>query len=401
MTTPRFLFKEKRLLAGLALAPALLWGLARAYGHYYGDVSTPPQANPAAEARALRVTVVEPQRRAAVRSITLPASVEAFEKAALYAKVSGYLEWIKVDRGDRVRKGDVLALISVPEMEKEYRSTQAAVGEAEAAIERAQAHAALKKLTYKRLESVFKSQADVISEQEVDVARAEAEVAEGDAKLARAKLERMRAEVGRLEALTEYTRIKSPFDGIITERTVDPGNLVQNAESSKDGAPMLTVMDMDRVRVFVEVPEPDVAEVTRGDPVELAFDALPGKVFNGSVTRFESALKPGTRTMKTEIDLPNPRHVLRPGMFGRATLRLAEQSEALFLPAEAVRADSKGKKFVFIVHEGRVRKAAVETGLDDGKVIQVKGLHGGEEVVLASSGTLEAGTAVVAARAGS
>ena len=392
----------KWALASLALAGVLIWGAKRAYCHFFGDMAKPPVlASAIAGPRRPRVTVVEPLRRPVVRSITLPATVEAFHTATMYAKVAGYLEWIRVDRGDRVRKGEVLALISVPEMEKEFRSAQAAVGEAEAALGRAEAGSALSALTYQRLESVRKSQADVISEQEVDEARARAEVADGEVKFAQAKLERMRAEVERLEVLMEYARIKSPYDGIVTERFVDPGNLIQDATASMDGGPIVTVMDMDKVRVFVNVPEPDVAEVDRGDSVELAFDALPGKVFKGAVTRFESVLKPGTRTMKTEIDLPNPRHVLRPGMFGRATLRLAERAEALFLPAESVRVDTEGGRFVYIVREGRARRVAVQTGLDDGMLVQVEGLRGGEQVVLASPGTLEEGAAVEAEKAGS
>lgn len=399
-SAPRLTSGTKWILAGLALAGALLWGGRRAYCHLYGDMAKSHAQSSAAEARARRVTVIEPLRRAAVRSITLPATVEAFEKATLYAKVAGYLQWIKVDRGDRVRKGEVLALLAIPEMEKEYRSAQAAVLEADAAAGRAQADAALKDLTYKRLASVRESQADVISEQEVDEARARAEVADGEVKFARAKIERLRAEAERIEALMDYARIKSPYDGIITERFVDPGNLIQNAAASRDSAPIVTVMDMDRVRVFVDVPEPDVAEVDRGDPVEVEFDGLVGKTFRAAVTRFATALSPGTRTMRVEIDLPNPNHLIRPGMYGRATLRLAEQAEALFLPAESLRVDAEGNKFVLVVQDGRVRKVAVETGLDDGKLIQVKGLTGGEQVVLASPGALEEGAAVEAQAGG-
>ncbi|MBI1982761.1 MAG: efflux RND transporter periplasmic adaptor subunit, partial [Acidobacteria bacterium] len=158
--------------------------------------------------------------------------------------------------------------------------------------------------------------------------------------------------------------------------------------------------EMDRVRVVVDVPEPDVAEVDRGDPVEVEFDGLVGKTFRAAVTRFATALRPGTRPMRVELDLPNPNHLIRPGMYGRATLRLAEQAEALFLPAESLRVDAEGNKFVLVVQDGRVRKVAVETGLDDGKLIQVKGLTGGEQVVLASPGALEEGAAVEAQAGG-
>jgi RND family efflux transporter MFP subunit len=389
--------------AGVLLTGFLLWGGRHAYCHFYGDMTVSPSGVRAAAPQPLPVvTVIEPLRRPAVHSITLPATVEAFEKAKLYAKVTGYLGWIKVDKGDRVRKGQVLAQIQVPEMEKEYQRALAEVQEAEAADERAQAHAKLKELTYSRLAGIRESQPDVIPQQEVDEARAGFDVARGDVKLAKAKVDFARAEVERLETLMEYAKIRSPYNGVVTARFVDSGVLIQSAAGSGSNASALvTVMDIHKVRVYVNVPEPDVVHVDVGDPVDVVLDALPGKTFRGAVTRSAMALDPGTRTMKVEIDLPNPGHSIRPGMFGEATLKLGEESGALFLRSESVRQDSDGEKYVFTVGDGRIRKKTVETGLDDGKLLQVKGLQGDETVVLNSTEELRDGLPVKAVKAGS
>lgn len=390
------LWKPQWLLLVFFLAGFLVWSARRAYCHFHNTMSDSASSFSAiTEERLPAVTVVQPIRRPAVRSIALPASVEAFEKATLYAKVAGYLEWIKVDKGDRVRKGEVLAFIEVPEMTKEHQSAQIAVREAQAAGERALADAALKELTYKRLAGVRESQPDVIPQQEVDVARAAYEVAQGEVELARTKLERARSEVERLQALMEYAQIRSPYDGVVTERFVDPGAMIQKGTNSTGNvAPLVTVMNIDSVRVYVYVPEPDVRYVERGDPVQVRLDALPDKEFRGHITRFTTALDPQTRTMKTEIDLANPGHLIRPGMYGNAVIDLGREPDSLFLPAESVREEGGGKKYVYTVVQGRLRKVPVKTGLDDGKLVQVKGLRADEIVVLTGAESLREGLAV-------
>src|SRR5258708_9144010 len=164
--------KPRFLLALLLFLGLLLWGGRRAYCHLHGGMSESAATSSAAEEKLPVVTVVEPTRKAATRSITLPASVEAYEKATLYSKVAGYLKRIRVDVGDTVRKGEVLAELEIPEVESEHQSAEAAVREAQASSERSQADMRFKELTYKRLASVRDSQPNVISQQEVDVARA-------------------------------------------------------------------------------------------------------------------------------------------------------------------------------------------------------------------------------------
>src|SRR5260370_26384726 len=173
------------------------------------------------------VMVVEPVAKPAVLSMTLPASVEGLEQATLYAKVSGYVQWIRVDKGDYVRKGDVLALLEVPEVDKQYQSALASFQQAQAEEERAQAETALKQVTYKRLGDVRQSKPDVLPQQEVDAARAAYEGAQSDAKLAKAKVELARAEIGSFQTLGRFAKITAHYGGVSTARVLDPGALIQ------------------------------------------------------------------------------------------------------------------------------------------------------------------------------
>jgi membrane fusion protein, multidrug efflux system len=204
------------------------------------------------------VTVVEPERRPGVQSITLPASVEAIERATLYAKVSGYVQWIRVDKGDGVKKGEVLAQLELPEVEKEYQSAQAAVAESQAEYERSEVEASLKQLTYKRTKGVSDSEPTVVSPQEVDVALAAFESAVQNARPAKARVDRARAELAKLQVLAEFVKVTAPFDGVVTDRFVDTGALIQ-AGANSSGSPVVSVARIDQVRVYFSVPEVDVA----------------------------------------------------------------------------------------------------------------------------------------------
>jgi RND family efflux transporter MFP subunit len=366
-----------------ALAPARLSTLGR--------VSAAAESLPV-------VTVVAPERRPGVETIALPASVEAIERATLYAKVSGYVQRIRVDKGDRVKKGELLAQLEVPEVEKEYQSAQAAVAESEAEYERAETEANLKKVTYQRTQSVRDSEPTVVSPQEVDVARAASETAAGNVRLAKAHLDKARAELGKLQVLAEFAKVTAPFDGVVTERFVDPGALIQ-AGANSSGSPVVSVARMDRVRVYISVPEVDVARITRGLTTQVRLDALPGKQLTGKVTRFADAVDPQSRTMKTEIDLPNPGHRILPGMFGTVTLAISTDPSAMFLADQCVRQDSTGNKFVYAVEGGRLRKVTIRTGQDDGTVTQVFGLRGEQAIVLLGIDNLQEGTPVKAVKA--
>jgi membrane fusion protein, multidrug efflux system len=361
------------------------------------SMSTPGRVSVAAESLPV-VTTIVPERRSGVETIALPASVEAIEKATLYAKVSGYVKWIRVDKGDQVKKGELLAQLQVPEVEREYQSAQAVVAESQAEYERAETEANLKKVTYQRTQGVRDSEPTVVSPQEVDVARAASETAAGNARLAKAHLDKARAELAKLLVLAEFAKVTAPFDGVVTERFVDSGALIQ-AGANSSGSPVVTVARIDQVRVYISVPDVAVARITRGLSAQVRLDALPGRQLSGKVTRFADAVDPQSRTMKTEIDLPNPDRRILPGMFGTVTLAISTDPSAMFLPDPCVRQDTAGNKFVYAVESGRVRKVTIQTGQDNGTVTQVFGLRGEQAIVLSGSDNLQEGTPVKAAKA--
>ena len=347
------------------------------------------------------VEVTKTVQKDLARKISLPATIEPLDQASLYAKAAGYVKWIKVDIGDWVKKDEVLAELDVPEMVKEYDQVKAKLREAQASYEKAKADYALQKLTYQRTKDTWDEEPGAIAKQDVDVARAKFGFAKANINSEKAKVDNAKADMKRIEVLLEYGKIKAPFDGVITRRFVDLGALVQIATSSTNVSPVVTIMHTDTVRVFIDVPEPDVPFVEKGNQATLVVDALPDRSFSGTVTRFANALNPETRTMKTEIDIPNPDRTLRPGMYGNLTLNLEVHENALTVPAASLIIE-KDKKFVYKVRGGKVEKVEIKTGIDDGIQVEVtQGLTGGEDIIVKGKNTVSDGDVVEVVRVSS
>jgi multidrug efflux pump subunit AcrA (membrane-fusion protein) len=399
----RLMTRKTWLIGGLLGAVVIVAGT----GFWrYAHNSAQPQREPAPKTAETEPVIVQaklPERTELARQVGLPGSIEALEQVTLYAKTAGYLKWIKVDIGDRVRKGQILAEIDAPEMVPEYKAAEAEVERAaanltsaRADLERANAELELKKITYERLKRIRDEDRDVMPQQQVDeakaqfdVARSLVNVAESKIKVAQGEIARAKASVARLEALMEYTKILAPFGGVVTKRHVDPGALIQQASSQTNVTPVVTVARVDTLRIFVDVPEPDVPFIKKGVPVTLTVDALPGKTYSGACARFTTELDPKTRTMRTEIDIPNRDGLLRPGMFGRVSLGLERRKDALTVPASALLTEG-GKTYVYIVENGRARRMEVRTGFDDGVRVEVTGgLTGGEQVIVVGQGSVK------------
>ncbi|MFM8552826.1 MAG: efflux RND transporter periplasmic adaptor subunit [Nitrospiraceae bacterium] len=335
--------------------------------------SAPPAGQEVAQAPVGThlVQVIKPQRRDLARTLSLPANISPWYRATLYAKVSGYLKWIGFDKGDEVKKGQVLAIIDAPEVQDEY--------------EQAESDYAIKKLTYERLLSVWKENPDVIAKQDVDVAQAAAEGA-------KQMMERRRT-------FLEYTKITAPFSGTITARFADPGTLIQSAmSSSTQSNPLFTLMDLDTVRVYISVPQESAMLATTGVPVVLTVKEMPGLEMKGSITRSTEALDPATRTLLVEVDMPNKEHHLQPGTFINATLFLERRQNALTVPPSAIEPPKNGQpKSVFVVESGKVRRVTIKTGIDDGSWVEVlEGLTGTENVIVVGKNNLTDGQTVTA-----
>ena len=357
----------------------LVIGLLAAWAWWQGqEAASPPAANrlatdqspgpaPSVAAAVAEVQVVTPIRRTVVYSITLPANISPHYQTTLYAKVSGYLKWIGPDKGDWVKKDQILAVIDAPEVEEQYQQ--------------AIADYRIKKLTYERLLKVWRETPDVIAKQDVDVAEATFEGAK--------HLMEQRS------ILHDYTKVRAPYAGILTARFADPGALIQVATASATNAiPLFTVMDIETVRVYTNVPQDDAPLVKSGTPAVVVVKELQNRPFNGTVTRSTLALDPSTRTMLVEIDLPNPDHALQPGTFAEVTLLLRQQPNALVIPAGAI-VTAGSAKSVFIADQGRARQIPIRTGISDGRWIEITGgLEGKEEIVVVGNSSLVEGVAL-------
>ena len=348
------------------------------------------------------VVVVTPLREAVDRQLVLPASVEAFETTTLHSKVSGYLGRIDVDIGDRVKRDQLIATIEVPEIVDQLRQAEADLAasqadrvSAESELDSFRAQSRLHELTYRRTESVREDEPDVISQQAVDEARAEFEVARASVQVAQGRISQIdskvkqdQAEIDRLRTLIGFAEVRAPFGGIVTNRYVHTGALLQAATPSRTVHGIVTIASLDRIRLHVDVPESEVPYVQAGDPVVATLDSLPEMEFPGKVTRFAGVLDPSTRTMRTEIHLANPGWLLRPGMYGQARLTLEERSDAVTIPAAALRVDGAGS-YVYRIVDGRAKRTEVEADLRDGVKVEVtEGLSASESIVLSARGDL-------------
>jgi multidrug efflux pump subunit AcrA (membrane-fusion protein) len=268
----------------------------------------------------------------AIPTVVAPASVQAFFSTDLYAKESGYVSQVNADIGDHVKAGQVLAVIDDPELHQQAAKAQAAVAQANAALIMArrqfdalQADLTLARITLKRQEDLFAGKA--LTDQQIDEARAKTDVSNMDAEVGRAKISAAEADLRsadaeqqRIKALLGYTRLVAPFDGVITRRTLNPGDLVQ-AATTTHLQPLFTCQKLDQMRVFADVPEASASAISPGTPVQIKlYGANAPSTLQATVTRTAHALDPATRTLRVEIDLPNPAERLLPGTYAQVTL---------------------------------------------------------------------------------
>ncbi len=322
---------------------------------------------------ATPVQTIHPKRSEIVRRVTLPGNVMAYQEATLYAKVTGYLKTISVDKGDSVKEGDTLAEIEAPEMLADLVKARA---EAEAA-----------QLDYKRVTDAQKKASDLVVPQTVDAAKAKSGVAV--------------AGLQRIETLLSYAKITAPFSGVITKRWVDPGALIPAATSSSaaKSAAVVTLMDFTTVRINVAIPDTEAPFVKKDLPVKVTVDELPGRTFQGAITRFSYALDESTKTMATEIEISNVDLSLRPGMWAAVEIELQKKENTLLVPAEALITE-KNKNSVFVMRDNKAQKVSVTTGLDDGANVEIlKGCGPDDAVIVAGKQSVTDGQKVQATEA--
>jgi RND family efflux transporter MFP subunit len=331
-----------------------------------------PQASP-----LQTVETIRPIRADIARSFNTNGTLEAFETADLYPKVSGYLSDVRVDIGDRVKAGQVLAVISLPETEKE-------LAEAEATVASKRANLALQQITLQRQTNLLKIQGT--AQQAYDEAK-------GNASVAAAEVDLAVATAAKIRTMLDYTRILAPFDGVVAQRQVNRGDFLQAASSGRT-TPLFTVQRVDVIRVFCNVPESDVARLRVGLRANVKPYGLEGKPIAGKVTRFAGRLDPETRNMRTEIDVPNPGGRLYPGMYAQVSLETELHQNALTLPVSSVGTDPNGR-FVYTAQQGRIVRQPVQVGMAEGGMVEVlSGVSDNTDVTMVVQGAPPPGTIV-------
>lgn len=326
-----------------------------------------------ASAPVPNVPVVHLKPGEITRRLTLPGNLRAYQEAMLYAKVPGYLKFIAVDRGDWVKANDVLTEIEAPEMLADVAKFKAEINVAE--------------LEVKRVNEAIKKAPDLVMPQTVDAARGKYEIA--------------KANLARIETLLGYAKITAPFGSVITKRWVDVGafNPAATSSSAARRAAVVTLMDFDRDRIDVAIAEPEVPLTKKDLAVKVTVAELPGRVFDGTITRFPYAFDESTKQMMAEVEISNPDHALRPGMYASCQIALKKKADAQLLPAEALISE-KNKSFVFALHDNKAVRVPVKTGFDDGISVEIlDGLKSKEAVNVAGRQSVTDGHTVNATEA--
>lgn len=402
-----------------------------------GCVTNAPIALKSEESGVVQVKTVMVQATAVDRTTLQPASVHSYYRAELRAKASGFVSQLQTDIGDTVEAGAVLAIIDVPEMQEQRHIIEARIRRLEAEEKRAiagielatarvasaaaklaeaQARLASVDAFLAAAEAEFDRTQDLVlsgslqdrrldevrmrrdsetarqdaslssikySQAEVGVARAELVSAQADLDAARAETQIARSQLAELDVRIDYATVQAPFAGIVTERNIDPGDLVRKASEGAAGKPLFVINQVDRVRVRIPIPESDAPLVQPGDEVTLTFPSFSAEPpIKASITRRSGSLDPSTRTMLVEVELDNADGKLLPGMFGQAKIQMAANGATNMLPSQAIRFDQSGKAFVYVVENESVSVQQIETGTDNGVSIEVvSGLQAGQHVV--------------------
>src|SRR5438128_231417 len=347
---------------------------------------------------APRVAVVKALAVDAGRLLTLPAGLVANQQTLVYARASGYVSRWLVDIGDRVKKGQLLVQLDTPELDKQLAQARASLAQTIAALRQAEANRELAIITARREAALFARL--LISAQENDQAQTQAAVWNANVKAAQANVVAQRANVGQLEQLVSFGQIYAPYDGTITRRLVEVGTLV-NAGAGTTAAALFEIASTDPMQSYVDVPQPFAPSVRVGADAKITVRAFRGRVFSGRVTRTAGALDPASRTLRTEVDIPNPKGELLAGMYVDVSLDVAISHEVVRVPSSAIIADSRGVHVAVVDGSGKVHLVAVTTGLDNGSTIDlVTGLSGGEQVIAAPPGGVTDGMQVQPASAG-
>jgi RND family efflux transporter MFP subunit len=354
--------------------------------------------------QAVTVGVTSVVKKTVSRQITLSSELVPFQEIDVYAKESGYVQKLDVDYGTHVKAGQTMATLEIPELQAQMQQDQAEiknaidqVSRADHELKRYDAQYNALHLQYTRLNGVFETQPGIVAQQEVDDAQgkdlaAASQVDAGKAALeaAQSQLAAAKAKLAHDETLFDYSRITAPFAGVVTERYANLGTLVQAGTSSSTQAmPIVRLSQDDLFRLVIPIPESYVRYIRVGDPVNVHVPSL-NRTFPGKVARFSVDVRADTRTMHTEVDVPNPERVMMPGLYAEAEVGLDQKDNVPTVPLQAV-SHQGNKTSVFVVNrDGELEERTVELGLQtttDAEVLS--GLSEGEQVVVSDRSGLK------------
>jgi RND family efflux transporter MFP subunit len=310
-------------------------------------------------------------------NVSLPATTSAFDDVEIFARASGYIEEREADIGDHVKKGQLLATIAVPELDDQILEAEATLGQLQAALKQAQANLDLAQVTWDRDKPLVAKGWITQQQGTIDVQTLKAQQATVGVAQANVKAQQDQLEVLNQQKL--YQRVIAPFDGIITQRNIDKGSLVQ--ADTTTGTFMFAIMQADVIRTQVFVPQDAAFGVSPGDKASIEVPEIPGRIFSGTVTRIADSLQPGTRTLLTEIDVPNPDGLLTPGIYCTVQLQVPLKSPSLSVPSDALIFNADGLQ-VAVVEGGIVHIRKISVVRDLGTTIEIAdGLKQGDVVI--------------------
>jgi RND family efflux transporter MFP subunit len=336
-----------------------------------------------------RVAVITPKLVSSEHKITLPGNVQPLEEAVIYARASGYIRRWYVDIGAHVEKGALLAQIDTPEVDQELAQARAALAQAEAAVVQARANQGLAATKLTRTGKLV--EAGVAPQQDLDQTQAQATVNDADVKVAEANVAAQRANIRRLSELQGFSRVEAPFAGTVTSRSVEIGTLV----SAGTGTPLFRLAANDPVRVFVQVPQNVAPSVSVNAPADVHIREFPDQNFVGIIARTAGALDSSSRTLNTEVRVPNPTGKLLAGMYAEVNLTLPSPHEVYQIPSTALVTDAAGVRVMVVTPANTLHYQPIIIERDLGAVIQVaSGLGPNDRVVQIASADLNEGQKV-------
>jgi RND family efflux transporter MFP subunit len=361
-------------------------------------------------ANAPAAAVVRVTRRNIADSLEIASEFQPFQEVDIYAKVSGYIHKLNVDYGTHVKQGQVLAVLEIPELQQQLQQDEASVRRSEQdlaraheELNRAQSAYTVAHVTYTRLADVQKSRPELVAQQEIDVAQgkdleAGANVSSEKAALASAEqgLLVAKAALGKDQVMFDYARMTAPFEGVVTQIYAYTGALLPaGTASNKSDSGLCRLAQNNLLRLVIPVPERAVPDVRVGQTVSVNVSGI-NKTFNGKIVRFSDQIDTTTRTMHTEVDVPNPKYELVPGMYASVKIPLHSVANVLTVPVQAVQSAGEGKGGVLVVDQAnKIESRSVTLGLQSATEVEIiSGLQENEMVVFGAQGQFRPGELV-------